>query len=108
MPDTFVGRHLNSVSTRPNNYTLADGFPALTLSVLFSAVLCVVILRYFQPLPDEDAYISFVYSRSLSLGLGPTYYGLRVEGFSNPLSVFGAATIASSIGKIKPLCTCPH
>ena len=57
------------------------------IDFILVALLTVVVLRYAQPIPDEDAYISFVFSKSLLLGEGLSYLGARIEGFTNPLTV---------------------
>jgi len=46
------------------------------------------------PSPDEDAYIGFVYARSLLEGKGLTYDGVRVEGYTNPLTVLSSALVS--------------
>jgi len=55
-----------------------------------TSILCIlaglfIIFIVMMPLPDEDAYITFVFVDSLLNGLGLTYFGTKVEGFTNPL-----------------------
>lgn len=59
-----------------------------------SGVAVGLYLIIFQPIPDEDAYISFVFSKSLNLGMGLTYLGAKVEGFTNPLTVLIASLVS--------------
>lgn len=58
------------------------------IPILLSLFGVFFVLHFIVPLPDEDAYISYVYAKSFNEGLGLTYFGTRVEGFTNPLLVF--------------------
>ena len=50
------------------------------------------------PVPCEDAYITFRFSKNLAEGNGPVFNpGERVEGYSNPLWMFSIA-VASKLG----------
>jgi arabinofuranosyltransferase len=70
-------------------------------------ILCFVViaiglaLAYLRRFVQDDAFISFVYARSLVEGGGLTWFGERVEGFTNPLwTLLVAAGIATGLDAI--------
>lgn len=65
---------------------------AAGLVLLGLLLLCIFVVA--APSPDEDAYIVFVYSKSLLAGKGLTYDGIRVEGYTNPATVLLTALVS--------------
>lgn len=60
---------------------------------VFLAVLGVgLVLAWFGRFVQDDAFISFTYARNLARGDGLTWFGTRVEGYTNPLWVLWLAT----------------
>ena len=70
--------------------------PAAGLLLLGLLVLAVFVAT--APSPDEDAYIGFVYAKSLLAGKGFTYNGIRVEGYTNPLTIVLTALVSRLTG----------
>lgn len=58
----------------------------IAVIVLIGGVF-LILIRFSSPFVVDDAYISFTYSKNWIQGNGPTYNGMWVEGFSNPLWV---------------------
>ena len=67
----------------------------LTLTILVAAIVAAWLLRFAQ----DDAFISFHYARNLVEGSGLTWFGERVEGYTNFLWVLWiAAGLAVGVG----------
>lgn len=64
--------------------------PRRTLFFLGSAAVLVA-MAWFNRFVQDDAFISFVYARNLATGQGLTWFGTRVEGYTNFLWVMWMA-----------------
>jgi hypothetical protein len=62
--------------------------------VIALILLTLVVFIRAAPLPDEDAYITYVFSKNLLAGNGLTYNGVPVEGYTNPLTLLATALVA--------------
>lgn len=67
---------------------------ASATGLLLLGLLVLGIFVAAAPSPDEDAYIGFVYAKSLLAGKGLTYNGIRVEGYTDPLTVVLTALVS--------------
>ncbi len=64
----------------PSNASGSDQPPRALLPLLIGAGVAFAWARRFV---QDDAYITFVYSRNLAEGLGATWFGERIEGYTN-------------------------
>jgi hypothetical protein len=68
-------------------------------SVVVVAVIFVAHALYYWPQINDDAFITFRYSKFLSLGRGPYYnVGEHVEGYSNPSMMLLMAGVDAALG----------
>ncbi|MEM6702962.1 MAG: hypothetical protein AAF690_09670 [Acidobacteriota bacterium] len=51
--------------------------------VFLGLIVAGVLLAWFARFVQDDAFISFIYARNLAEGLGPTWFGERIEGYTN-------------------------
>jgi hypothetical protein len=84
----LLPRHMPSPASRRRFALIVS---LLILAAAFGFVFCSV-----ATYPDEDAYITYVFSKNLANGNGPTYNGLKVEGYTN-LGMMLAAAGASKL-----------
>lgn len=84
--DTFGSRTGRSLVNSRNVPIIAG--------LIFIALLTVYLYVMIDSLPDEDAYITYIYPQSLLRGDGLTYHGVRVEGYTNLLTVLLVALVA--------------
>jgi hypothetical protein len=72
---------------RPREALLARYAPAILAGLAMAALALAVENRFIQ----DDAFISFVYARNLVRGAGLTWFGTRIEGYTNFLWVLWIA-----------------
>jgi arabinofuranosyltransferase len=74
------GKARETIARRHDGEALVARYaPAVLAALAAGAVALALANRFVQ----DDAFISFVYARNLARGAGPTWFGTRIEGYTN-------------------------